>query len=77
MNKKEETLVEERISFRRAFDNLTVWNKREVKNELAQLMGISVAHVYRRMRGESPSNELEKDGIERVFAKYGVTNIWD
>lgn len=77
MNKSETTLVKERVSFRKVFDDLTVRQKREIKKEIAESIGISIAQFYRRMRGENASNDLEKDGIERVFAKYGKEDIWD
>lgn len=67
----------ENYSFRKGFDQVPVGIVKKVKAELMSALGVKSYPAWlNRLRGNIEPKVSEVQAIEKVFANYGITNIW-
>lgn len=74
---KRETVRISKYAFGRGWEQLNEVQQKEAKKELAKILGISSEQKWRR-RFFGAYEQTFSEGVEtlRVFAKYGITDVW-
>ena len=66
-----------KYSFQKGLDHLMVKDYFQIRKELKELLGITTnVGLRNRIDGVVKPNIAEKNAIENLFSKYGVTDIW-
>lgn len=67
-----------KFSFKNAFMQIQQKDADAVKSEIMSALGISTrAAWWQRLNGIVEPKVSEAQSIESIFAKYGITDIWD
>lgn len=71
------TIDKDNCSFQPGWDQLTKKEAVKVREEIMAALGLTSRDgFYKRLRGEFEPKVSEAVAIEKVFEKYGITNIW-
>ena len=66
-----------KFSFRNGWSQVKQGDARAVRARLMEVMNITTLQSFRdRLNGKVEPKVLEYQGIERVFAEYGITDVW-
>lgn len=64
-------------SFKKGISQVKVGDLRKVRTEIMSALGITSKMAYnQRLNGKIEPRVSEAEAIERIFAKYGVKNVW-
>lgn len=64
-------------SFLRAFNKVPLGESKTVKEEIKSILGITTDQGwYKRLYGLVTPNIREMQDIEKIFSKYGITDVW-
>lgn len=65
------------LTFSKAFDQIKKGEVNKVKFELMAALKVkSLKSFYNRKKGYPEARLSEAKKVEKVFAKYGITDIW-
>ena len=65
-----------KYSFKKGYQKLSQSNAVKFRKELIKELGITRASFYPRMRGEVEPKVSEYKLINKLFKKYGISDIW-
>ena len=69
--------INAKYSFRKGYDSLKRIEQPLVRKEIMQAFNLKTAVTfYDRMKGKVIPRMDEKEVIESIFKKYGITKIW-
>lgn len=75
MTLKEKTKAEN--SFKRGYGKVPKRMLNQVKSEIMEVMELSSnSGWFGKLNGHTTLKQIEKDAIEKIFAKYNITDIW-
>jgi hypothetical protein len=64
-------------SFKRGWLKVPKGKLHEVKHEIMSVMEINAASAwFSRLNGKKNLRIIEKEAIEKIFEKHGITDIW-
>ena len=64
-------------SFKKGFKQIKNGDIRTVRQKLMEALSIKASSTwYSRLYGKVIPNKVEIEKIEKIFAKYGITDIW-
>ena len=65
------------FSFKRGWDQVPVSLAKEVRAQLMEVCGVRYpSSFYYRLKGKCEPTFSEGLEVERIFKKYGITDIW-
>ncbi len=70
-------MVNSENSFKRGWLKVPKGKLQEVKSEIMQVLEIiSKSAWFAKLDGRTTLKQIEKDALERIFEKHGITDIW-
>lgn len=64
------------FSFRRGWLQLRSMDMPSVKEKIQRQLAVGDASFYKRLRGEVEPKVSEAEAIEKIFAEYGIKDVW-
>jgi len=69
--------MEEYFSFQKGWYQLRQCEVADVRNKIQAKLGTTTRMAFlNRLNGVTQGTPAERDAIEKVFAEYGITEIW-
>lgn len=66
-----------KFSFRKGFGQIQYKDAKIVRKEIMEALNVKTSQSFRnRLKGNTVPTVIEKENIEKIFNKYGVTDIW-
>lgn len=70
-------MSKEQFSFNKGWLQLRQGDIATCRQELMDVLGITTRAAFlQRLKGNVIPNVLEAQGVEKVFSKYGIKNVW-
>ena len=67
----------EQFSFNKGWSQVKNGDIRECRKELMDAVGVTTRAAFlQRLKGNVIPNVLEARNVEKVFAKYGIKEVW-
>lgn len=65
------------FSFKKGWNQLRHGDIEQARNKLMDALGLtSTPPFYQRLNGKVEPKVTEAEAIERIFAEYGITEVW-
>lgn len=65
------------FSFKKGWNQLKQGDVEQCRNKLMDALGLtSTPPFYQRLNGKVEPKVTEAEAIERIFAEYGITEVW-
>lgn len=68
--------MDKNFSFKHGWLQLRRGDMPAVKTKIINALGIAEQSFFRRLRGDIEPKVSEAAAIERIFAEYGITDVW-
>lgn len=69
--------MEKQYSFKKGISQVKLKDLRGVRAEIMSALGITSKMAYnQRLNGKIEPRVSEAEAIEKIFAKYGIKNVW-